>query len=207
MNALFPRTGALVAAMALLLCGGACAQVSAVPAAQTSCVADPSSLALSYEDFDQEDAGWRGLSQAGCDLQAADLISTYRTARAAALPADSVKMLNWHEGQLRAAAGDYPSAISLFEAVLAVEAEPSDRLYTQATLAFLRRDRLALLAAQDALTALPEPPAFARAADRFVATYNLPRPVWPPNVDIVRALVTCFDKTYEEAYRHCDAGS
>lgn len=207
MNTLFLRGGALVAATTFLLCSTACAQVSVAPLEPAACATDPASLTLSFDRFDQENVGWRGLSRAGCDIQAAELISAYRAANAATLPADSVKMLNWHEGQLRAAVGDYATAINLFEAVLAVEAEPSDRLYTQATLAFLRRDRAALLAASDALQSLPEPPAFARAADQFAATYNAPRPTWPPNADVVGALLTCFDKTYEEAYRRCNAGS
>lgn len=197
--------GLITIAAATLLWPSLAAAQEADPVQASSCTINPADVHLTYDEFDGENAAWRKLSDRGCDLQAADLIAQYRAAHHGTLSVDSVKLLNWHEGQLRAAVDDYAAAITLFSAVLSVEAESFDRLYTEATLAFLRRDEPALIKARDDLKGLPEPPAFARAADRYAAEYGLPRPVWPPNLDVVENLVACFDQPYRVAYRACNA--
>lgn len=47
-------------------------------------------------------------------MEAADLIRDWRKAHANMGPADA--LLSWHEGQLRADAGQYADAIKLFDA-------------------------------------------------------------------------------------------
>jgi hypothetical protein len=138
----------------------------------------------------------------GRELAAADLIAEYRTANAAALVnghPQQITGLNWHEAQLRAANGQTERAIRLFEHSRVTYME-SDALYSQATVAFLKRDRAALQQARDALAALPPPPPdFAQAAEDFrrrtgqVAT-------WPSNLGVVDGLIACFDRPYREAY-------
>ncbi|MGN6366364.1 hypothetical protein [Asticcacaulis taihuensis] len=91
-------------------------------------------LALDYKAFDHD--GWRPLAATdGCKQAAADLIRDYRQAHPD-LSADDRRSLTWHEGQMRAAFGDYAGAIPLFSA------ENPDRAmrdYATATVAFLKQ--------------------------------------------------------------------
>src|SRR4051812_3171712 len=68
-------------------------------------------LALEPSAFDQDlGGGWRKLADdPRCLLAAADLIRDYRNAHA-----HSSTILFWHEGQLRAEAGQIETAIALF---------------------------------------------------------------------------------------------
>ncbi|MES3084216.1 hypothetical protein [Sphingomonas faeni] len=92
----------------------------AIIAAQTpppsNCRYDkPAMMALDERAFDQTmTGGWRTLANAGCDAQAADLIAEWRAGH----PANprTAGLLQWHEGQLRANAGQTARAITLFEA-------------------------------------------------------------------------------------------
>lgn len=161
-------------------------------------------LSLPLHDFDQTDAGWRSLATPGCDATAADAIARYRADNTVRLEAQDTGTLDWHEGQMRASAGQTEAAIAIMERKLET-AHASVRPYTEATIAFLRRDRAGLEAAQSRLLALPEPEEFTRAKERYEATYpNLPPLVWPLNADIVAGLLACFDRPYGEAYA-CDA--
>ena len=77
--------------------------------------------------------------------------------------------------------------------------------YVDASVAFLRQDREALLAARARLVALPVPEYFARAAERYRANYpDLPPLSWPLNLNKVDGFIACFDRPYREAYS-CDA--
>lgn len=161
-------------------------------------------LALPLHDFDQTDAGWRSLATPGCEAVAADAIARYRVDNAAGLVAKDTGTLDWHEGQMRASAGQTEAAIAIFESRLETS-HASFRPYHEATIAFLRRDRAGLEAAQTWLLALPEPEEFTSAKARYEATYpDLPPLVWPMNADIVAGLLACFDRPYREAYA-CDA--
>ncbi|HWQ87476.1 hypothetical protein [Brevundimonas sp.] len=165
--------------------------------------ADAVMLAMSLHDFDQTEAGWRSLDAEGCQRQAAEAIGRYRTVNAQAL-GEEADTLIWHEGQMRAFAGDTEEAIRL---MLIGRDRDSDATqpYTDATIAFLRRDRPALLAARERLVALPVPEAFARAAARYAASYpDHPALTWPLNLNIVDGLIACFDRPYREAYA-CEA--
>ena len=159
-------------------------------------------LALGQQAFDQDlQGGWRAVAaRDGCEIAAADLIRDYRAARGLT---DTI--LFWHEGQLRAEAGQTEAAIALFESS---RKEPSDRFgwnaYVDATIAFLRGDRAALIAAREALAALPRP------AD-FEPRDPQGRPLqvsWPMNLQVVDGLIACFGRSYKQAYaRNCAAAS
>lgn len=165
---------------------------------------DAAMLALSLDDFDQGEGGWRSLDGEGCEHVAADAIARYRELNREALVGQSLDTLIWHEGQMRAAAGQNDAAIAL---MLETREEKSDAIqpYVDATVAFLRQDREALLAAHARLMALPVPDYFVRAAERYHANYPDHPPLsWPLNRDKVEGFIACFDRPYREAYG-CDA--
>jgi hypothetical protein len=165
---------------------------------------DAAMLALPLHDFDQTPAGWRSLDAEGCEAVGADAIARYRELNREALANEDLGTLIWHEGQLRAAAGQMDAAIIL---MLAGRDEESDAIqpYVDATVAFLQRDREALLAARERLLALPVPEYFAAALERYRVNYpDHPPPTWPLNRDKVEGFVACFDRPYREAY-NCDA--
>jgi hypothetical protein len=165
---------------------------------------DAAMLALPLHDFDQTDAGWRSLDAEGCEAVSAETIARYRVQNREALAGQDAGTLVWHEAQLRAAAGQTDVAIAL---MLEVRDAESDAIqpYVDASIAFLRRDRQALEAAYARLMALPVPASFARAAERFAASYpDLPPLSWPLNRDKVEGFLACFDRPYREAYV-CDA--
>ena len=159
---------------------------------------DEPMLAMSLDDFDQGDHGWRSLSAKGCDGVTADGIKRYRERNTETLKDHHT--LVWHEAQLRANAGQTDEAIALMLQTRET-ATDSIRPYTDASIAFLRRDRAGLLAARAALIAMPEPDYFRQAADRYAASYpSLPPLAWPLNLDVVDGLIACFDKPYAVAY-------
>ena len=157
--------------------------------------------ALMAEDihaFDQTmHSGWRTLADKGCMTQAADLIKAWR-ARHGDLPADLAANVAWHEGQMRAAAGDDSGAITAFSASLS-HPDPTFRDYAAATIAFLKRDHAALLAARAALVAEPKPEGWDAAAADYKAHYG-ETATWPDNLDKVDALIACYDQPYKTAY-------
>lgn len=174
-------------------------------AALTDCrQPDAAMLALPLQEFDQTPAGWRSLDADGCEAVGADAIARYREINREALAAEDVETLIWHEGQLRAAAGQTEAAIPLLLHGRDAQSDATQP-YVDATVAFLRRDRPALITARERLVALPVPPQFQRAISRFKASYpDIPVPTWPLNLDKVDGFIACFDRPYREAYV-CDA--
>ena len=166
----------------------------ALPAQAADCAYNPAQLlAMDYKAFDHD--GWRPLAAiAGCESKAADLIRDYREAHADLL-ADDRRSLIWHEGQMRAAFGDYEGAIPL----LSVDnPDPAMRDYAAATVAFLRHDKAALMIARAQLVAEPKPDGWDEAVAEFKA--NGETIIWPLNLEVVDGLISCFDKPYFEAY-------
>lgn len=153
-------------------------------------------LALDEEAFDQTPGqGWRLLSRLGCYLDAAELIRQWRAAHPS-----HTSVLRWHEGQMRAATGDYPAAIALLQSARhppnELRVDMGWNLYVDATVAFLANDRTALLSARNALANLPIPSAQPGAAPE---ARTLPPPRrWPPNLDVVDGLIACFGRPYAE---------
>ena len=174
-------------------------------AAAHPCIHDrAAALALDYAGFDKPDAAWRKIAKDDrCLTVAADLIAAYRSRHRSGLGAYGVSQLSWHEGQLRASAGDAKRAIPLLEA--GTDDELGNHLYSEATIAFLRKDRPALLKARAAYAALPEPEDFAKAQERFRQKYPWagPLPAWPPNLQVIDGLIACFGKPYKVAYGEC----
>ncbi|HTB68163.1 MAG TPA: PDZ domain-containing protein [Steroidobacteraceae bacterium] len=159
-------------------------------------------LALDEERFDQdlENGGWRGVAaRPGCDSVAADLVRDYRESHGS-----RSGILYWHEGQLRALAGDYERATMLMEQSRDAD-DPSGgwNVYVAATIAFLNRDRAALLEARARLAAL-RPTNGEQVQDGFISfrtvSGQMRRVRWPLNLDVVDGLVRCFDKPYRAAY-------
>jgi hypothetical protein len=183
------RGAAVVAVVLLAGC------VSAEKPAATDCTYDRSRLmSLDQNSFDQDmDGGWRALAKKHeCLLTAADLIRDYRETHSSGFTA----ILLWHEGQLRATAGDSSAAITLFElSHLPADVSPGWNEYVDATIAFLKKDRSAFDRAHEALAALPKPLNWAGPAGQ-----ELP---WPPNLGVVEGLAKCFTKSYKEAYESC----
>jgi hypothetical protein len=164
-------------------------------------------LALDETAFDQDmQGGWRPLAgKPGCELVAADLLRDYRRAHAS-----EAGILYWHEGQLRANAGQYAQAIALLEHARKPAGVPDKAAwnpYVDATIAFLRRDRPALERAHRTLAASPPPPAgdgmpvFKDGhVELDMADGRKMKVRWPLNIDVVEGLLDCYDKPYAEAY-------
>ncbi len=174
-----------------------------------ACVVDTAAmLALPSRQFDQtEGQGWRLVAAKGCDAAVADLIAAYRAAN---LGDPLAATMIWHEGQMRANAGDYAAARPLFAAARLTRS-PFNWFgwndYVAATIAFLDRDRPALLAARARLAATPRPKTHAWTdpngtpiAPPTLATGEQ----WPANLPVVDALVRCFDRSYKAAYGSAD---
>jgi len=162
-------------------------------------------LALDEHSFDQDfSGGWRAIADKGeeCELVAADLLRDYRL-----LHKSDSTMLLWHEGQLRAFAGQYAQAIALMRRSRGTGEEDKGgwKAYVDATVAFLGRDEAALEKARKQLAALAPP-----AGEKLVIKdgyFEVKTPDgqtlsmrWPPNIDVVEGLQNCFDQPYKIAY-------
>jgi hypothetical protein len=202
--AYFAAFGAAFAALALALAPAASGQQDAEP---DPCAYDRDAMmALDQQAFDQDVpfGGWRGLDERGCHAAAADLIADWRRTNADRIT--DAEILYWHEGQMRASAGDYDGAIPLFtqarrEVIRPDRAETDQawNAYADATIAFLERDRAAFEAARERLLAIPEPEGWAEivaGADERVRAAM----AWPMNLSAVDMLRNCFERTYDEAY-------
>ncbi|MBB5716788.1 hypothetical protein [Sphingomonas aerophila] len=152
-------------------------------------------LALDRDAFDQDvTGGWRKLEDAGCELEAADLIRDWRKAHRAQDP-----VLYWHEGQLRADIGQIPAAIALFRRSYKAHQEDQGigwNSYVDGTIAFLIQDRQAFTAAKGKLAALPRPAHFT-----MEGPDGKPMPVrWPLNMNVFEGLERCWGQPYKVAY-------
>lgn len=152
-------------------------------------------LALDEKRFDQDmNGGWRKLSNKGCDLEGADLIKEWRDTHTSQ---DSI--LYWHEGQLRANAGQSQVAITLFERsrkTPAVDAGFGWNLYVDGTIAFLRHNRSGLKAARRQLARLPRPKDF----NPVGPDGKLISVAWPMNLNVLDGFAMCWGQPYKKAY-------
>ncbi len=177
--------------MRLLLTLGFALPFFAAPASAADCAFDRGKLlGQDLQTFDQSADGIHGLESRypGCNAALADLVADYRKAHPEVLKNGNSYLLYWHEGQYRASAGQYPQAAELFEQAR-LPAGPDFamwNLYVDATVAFVRRDRPALLKAHATLAGLP-PESYA------------PDPK-PMNLDVVAGMVRRFGSSYTEAY-------
>lgn len=103
-------------------------------------------MARTYDQFDQtENSGFRVLAAMGCNKEAADLIEEYMRVNRS-----TGSSLRWHVAQMRATAGDTKAAIRWAKSVLTEKEDfAKDPFrwndYVLATIAFLERDKKALL--------------------------------------------------------------
>ncbi len=169
-------------------------------------------LALNPQQFDQDfSGGWRPVGDRGCHEAAAGLILAYIDHTDYTLSEAHIRLMRWHAGQMIANSGDYTAAIDLLDDTFAPESDdPTWNLYVEATLAFLRRDREALVAARDELAATPvseEEQAARRQFLRDNPRIRMPRGfvTEPNNLPVVNRLIECFESDYETAYMgNCD---
>lgn len=158
-------------------------------------------LALEFVAFDQaQGSGWRPLYEAGCYKEAAELVQDW-----AKKHPQAPSIIPFHLAQLWGYAGRSDLAIPMFEQIYresTADAADPWQLYTEGNLAFLQRDRARLEAATTKLAALPQPPDWG--ARRVVMADGSPAPPrpWPPNLNIMQAMLRCWDQTYEIA-AHC----
>ncbi|MEQ8434624.1 MAG: hypothetical protein RIA71_10315, partial [Oceanicaulis sp.] len=112
-------------------------------------------------------------------------------------------ILYWHEGQMRAFAGQTDRAAALFDQ--ARSDDPAWNLYVDASIAFLRRDRDALEAARATLARLRPSEAEQAARRRFLEenpSITMPDGFveQPQNLSVVDRLRDCFASAYSQAY-------
>lgn len=166
------------------------------PPAEPRCGYDRAAmLAMDWMTFDQGPDGWRRLEAIeGCDEAAADLIADYRSMHGLS---DNTT-LYVHEAYARAFAGQTSRALDLFE-LARKDVDPFGwNIYMDATVAFLRRDRAALLDARERLATLPIPPDL-EMVDQQGNPVD-PSVGWPSNLHVVDAFVRCFDHDIRAAY-------
>lgn len=158
-------------------------------------------LALPFARFDQDlTGGWRALANRGCHAAAAEAIRRYR-AQHRTLSDNQRSVLLWHEGQALATVGDYQRAVPLLLAGVPVDDATGFADYALGTVAFLLRDKPALLAARARLAALPSPPGWTGHTTATVNGQQVSIAVsWPPNLRVLDSLIACFDRPYAEAY-------
>ena len=133
--------------------------VLAVAAASTCMVPateEAAQRALPYAAFDSRAGpyGWRALAAAGCTDPAISLLAQYSEANRNRLAPAQRREIAFHIGQALAMAGREQEAIVPLEQALDAEAPPEWATYVKATLAFLRRDGVALQAARTSYAAL-----------------------------------------------------
>ena len=204
-----------------VLCAAALfASAPQAASAQTGCEHDREALlALPEQAFDQDltngGGGWRSLAaKPECGLVAAELLRDYRKKHDV-----QGGIMAWHEGQLRAGAGQYEHAEALFESARKPQGEPDPigwNHYIDASVAFLRGDRSALLAARERLAQVPHDPGSGMPPVKdgyieFPSQDGRPamRMRWPPNIEVVDGLIQCFGRPYNVAYGapECRTGS
>ena len=122
--------------------GSPCAVPPAEPARQAT---------LAYTSFDSQAApyGWRYLSGVGCTDAAVSMLTGYAAANNDGLRPGDAMELSFHIGQVLALAGRDAESLAHFEHALRPAATKEWATYVQATVAFLKRDAVAVRAARD----------------------------------------------------------
>lgn len=175
------------------------ARLAAEEPGRSECAYDRNAiLEQGFVAFDQTaGSGWRPLYEAGCYNEAAELVRDW-----AAKHGETQSIISFHQAQLWGYAGRTDLAIALLERILReTTAETSDpwKLYTEGNLAFLQRDRARLEAAIAKLATMPSPANWGKAVTADGRPIQI---AWPPNLNIMRAMLRCWDETYEVA-AHC----
>jgi hypothetical protein len=169
------------------------------------CQADRAALLkLTPEQFDEDmHGGWRPLGdKPTCYRAAADLLAAYRHAHWGSLQPFQLQNNYGHEGEMRAASGDYAHAVGLIMSSLGENGDSGQDDYVLGTVAFLKRDLPALKSARERLARTPPPEGFEIGRAKFKAKFHRDL-VWPLNLDVLDGLISCFDKPYDQAYGGC----
>lgn len=163
---------------------------SAAMAQEPGCAGDTEAFgAQDYETFNASPAGWQSLAYEDCFIEAAEAISTWHRANAGTLERSQLRALTWNAGLMRAAGGDYQSALFLFRQTFPEPGEnPAEHYYTYAVIAFLERDRDGLQRIRDAMASMPAPAGGAAEGED-----------WPPNLSSVDRLLACYESSFAEA--------
>lgn len=129
---------------------------AATPACTLPSAEGVAQQALPYAVFDSRGTpfGWRVLAAAGCTDTAVSLLAQYAEANRSRLAAAEVREISFHIGQALAMAGREQESIAPFERALDSGATLEWATYVRATLAFLRRDAVALQAARASYAAI-----------------------------------------------------
>lgn len=150
-------------------------------------------LGMSFIAFDQGENGWRSLDNSiACSAYADDAIAAYRSRHEATLSPANRRLLMWHEAQVLAAQGETAEALQLMREATDGNEPNWQRLYKEATMAFLEGDLERLQASRERLAMVPADPTFKMADGSPVA--------WPPNLDVLDGLISCFGRPYSVAY-------
>lgn len=157
-------------------------------------------LNLSPREFDQNwEKGWVKLADIdGCKEAAANLIALYYSQRD--LPDGAMRILKFHEAQLRAELEQYDFALLLFPQTKQDETGTVWNYYVDGTMAFLAKDKARLEQSIKRLSAVPKPESF----NPVDAEGNPMDVSWPPNLDVLERFKRCFDESYLEAYAGCE---
>lgn len=144
-------------------------------------------LALSYDEFDQTEQGWRQHAKLGCYHEIGVLIDRYLEKNKERLLDWQVLGVTWHAGQMYAFNNEYNVAIIRFEqSINQDESENSPLLwndYVYASIAFLNNDLPNLKLYRNKIANGP--------------IINGRK----PNLDVVDNLIQYFGQPYSEAYR------
>ncbi|MCH2486658.1 MAG: hypothetical protein MK010_02805 [Erythrobacter sp.] len=164
-------------------------------------------LATDFVPFDQtEGEGWRPLYDAGCYIEAANILRDWQARNLSQLSPDSPRerhfrrTLAWHEAQMWAFGGRNDVALPIFERTYGGSENASDiahNRYVDGTIAFLKRDRDGLDTAIAALAATPKPSGWNKAVGADGAPIYM---TWPLNLDVLQGLRRCWDEPYKTAY-------
>jgi hypothetical protein len=128
--------------------------------ASLACVAPPQDIAeqitLPYDKFDSQSGpnAWRSMSSAGCTDAAIALLQAFQSSNESNLTDDQRREIAFHIGQTLAFAGRENEAIEDFERANKPGGSVEWHTYVDATLAFLRHDTDALVAAHKSYAAI-----------------------------------------------------
>jgi len=169
-------------------------------------------LSLPYKEFDQDfTGGWRAVAKnKDCRDSAANLLKSY-TANFEYEFKSNHTTLEWHTGQVLAGSGNYEEALIFFKRSYKSDEDQKDwNLYVDGTIAFLKKDKLALQAARDKLAAIPVPEKLKAARRKFLK--DNPNITMrdgfvddPGNLYILDDFIECFNESYSVAYNKCEA--
>ena len=165
-----------IAVLVLFVAAPAHAACPSAPAAEQT--------SLSYDKFDTGEGptAWRSLLNRGCVDTAVATLEAYREANEAQMTPEQRSEIHFHMGQALAMSGRNADSIPHFQHAAAVGGSAEWMAYVDAHLAFVRKDRAALV--------------------RALAAYEKAANPESMRLRFIRGFMKCVDKPYMEA-AHC----